>query len=443
MKQKAIGINRLFSKADVTTYGNTDGGLASRALIALILRALGVLAGFAMHMVLARYLGATDYGILNYALVVSTIFTAIVPFGWPTAIVRLIPQYLSVPNWELVRGAISWSLATTVVASCIASVFLLAIRSFLDNELATSITFAAYLIPVVCFSTIRKAIFQGFHWTRSAVVWDEIAVPALVATTLLLTSNRSLTTVYSCYFVISFMLALTSIWWFVWHAPLELRRSAVAADPRTWRRMLAPMWIGGINQVVLASVGHVVLGWFSDMPAVAIYSVSYRIALVCVFAMTAANIVASPMLASAFYGGRKDELRRIVRWTTIWSFTGGLPIFLTAVIWPSQMLELFGSEFSDPNQRGTLVLQILVAGQMLNAATGLVGSLLVLTGREKTFFWITSGITAFAVLASIVVTPRLGAPGAALVSAVSTGALNMLLFLFAYGHLTDHHAGSR
>ena len=85
------------------------------------------------------------------------------------------------------------------------------------------------------------------------------------------------------------------------------------------------------------------------------------------------------------------------------------------VLLSDQLLSLFGAEF----EGGETALVILVAGQLIFAATGIAGTVLVMTGHESL---LARGavVTAIAnVLLNAILIPSLGLDGAALSSTVA------------------------
>ena len=88
------------------------------------------------------------------------------------------------------------------------------------------------------------------------------------------------------------------------------------------------------------------------------------------------------------------------------------------VLLSDQLLSLFGAEF----EGGETALIILVAGQLIFAATGIAGTVLVMTGHESL---LARGalVTAIANVAlNAILIPPLGLEGAALSSTVAVAA---------------------
>lgn len=79
-------------------------------------------------------------------------------------------------------------------------------------------------------------------------------------------------------------------------------------------------------------------------------------------------------------------------------------------LFPSQMLSLFGEEFS---QQGTILFQILLAGQFANAVAGPNGVVMYMTGYHTDMFWILLSTLAVSVAAIILLLQTMGVVGVA------------------------------
>ncbi len=164
------------------------------------------------------------------------------------------------------------------------------------------------------------------------------------------------------------------------------------------------------------------LGMFGDMPGAGLFSASARIALFVTFVMTAINVVGMPLMATAFHKNDSLGLSLLFRKTRLWSVVGALPVFAGFAFFPEVVLSLFGEEFKN----AAFLLQVLALGQLVNAAVGLAGSLLVVGGEEKYFMKSMMVTTVFCVIAMVVAIPIWGEIGAAWSYSVSLALLSIM-----------------
>jgi O-antigen/teichoic acid export membrane protein len=76
------------------------------------------------------------------------------------------------------------------------------------------------------------------------------------------------------------------------------------------------------------------------------------------------------------------------------------------------------------------VLAVLLAGGVVNAFTGIVGYLMILTGRERQALAVFAGALALSVALNLFLIPRFGAPGAAISSSSATAAWNLAMLVY-------------
>ena len=78
---------------------------------------------------------------------------------------------------------------------------------------------------------------------------------------------------------------------------------------------------------------------------------------------------------------------------------------------------------------------ILAAGNVINALSGSVGYLLVMSGHERLVARVFAAVAALNIVLNTVLIPRIGAPGAATATAVSMALWNLTLIVLVRNRL--------
>ncbi|MDB4442189.1 flippase [bacterium] len=400
------------------------------AIDAFISRVAGAGILFLMHSVLARKLGADTYGTFSFVLSLCWMLASLVTLGWPTAIMRFIPQYRSEKKFGLLRGALIQAHQIIFITSLLSAVVLycISLLPLVSNKVSINLSYSALLLPAMALVLLRKKVFMGFRLVKSSIIPDEVILPIIVISGVWIFSVSSAWGLISIYFCASIIVILASIYWFLQCLPLNIRNASPEYKTRYWMKVSLPMVLGGFSQIIMNRIDVFLLGFFLDMKFVGIYSLANRIALLNIFTMTAVNTIGAPMLASAFYSGSHEQFRSIMNKTRKWCILGSLPLFLFIFFYSKWILSFFGSEFS----QGTLILKILATGQFINAMTGIVGSALVMTGRERIFFRITALAALLNLIGSLIAISVWGALGAAFVKAITIVAMNSVMLLIVY-----------
>jgi O-antigen/teichoic acid export membrane protein len=155
------------------------------------------------------------------------------------------------------------------------------------------------------------------------------------------------------------------------------------------------------------------------------------------FVLIAISSVVAPQFAALYAQDKYVELTRLAQQSAFWALLVASPMLLVLLAFPEFVLGLFGASF----EKGALPLRILAGGQLVNVATGLVGSLLVMTGHEK---YIRNNIMVCALLnlaGNLILVPAYGAAGAAASTAFSLGFMNLVSWLLVLKKLRVNTLG--
>ena len=168
------------------------------------------------------------------------------------------------------------------------------------------------------------------------------------------------------------------------------------------------VWISLAN-VILLQAGVIVVGIFLRPQDVAIYSAAAATSGLVTFPLYAATALSAPKFAALHSQQRPLELQALVTDVTRWTFWPSLAIALIFVAFGSIVLRLFGPGF----EQGYATLLILTLGQLVNAFTGPVGSLLNMTGHQIVTAQVLSTSAILGVVFGLVFTQIWGSVGTA------------------------------
>lgn len=410
-----------------------DGSILSRlrrgTVEALTLQAIGVAMLFLMHSVVGRSLGVNGYGSFTYALAVANILAVAAPLGFPEALLRFVSQYAEQEKWSLLRGVLKRAYELTFLSAVLIALLLWGISysSFVPSDLTFSLRFAAILLVPLSFVQLRGKALRGLQRMVASIVPDQVVVPLLVTSAVLLFSLSHPSNVLLVYTAAAFAgFFLGSLW--LWRSMPEPARSAKPEfKSRHWLTVSLPMMFVGLGHLVMDRIDVIMLGALSTVESVGLYGAASRIAYLNIFVITAINAICAPLLSSAFHGGRIDEFRAVQSRAMIWSAAGTLPLFVLTMVWPQWVLGFFGPEFIE----GATLLRVLAVGYFFIALTGPVGVVLLMTGRERIFALTTLVMVIVNVMGNLVMIPAFGALGAAVVTSTSTVILYGWRFLIS------------
>jgi O-antigen/teichoic acid export membrane protein len=207
--------------------------------------------------------------------------------------------------------------------------------------------------------------------------------------------------------------------------PSPCRKSIPVTKSKVWVASAVPLALAEGMRHLQGHVGALTLGWFATSADVGLFRVAESAAGLTWLPSTILLGVIMPSIASLFASGDQRRLQKLVVYTTAGMFLGALGIALILLICGRYLLAtVFGADFADANN----AMLVLTFGQLLNSAIGPTVVLLNMTGQERAVSQAFMYSFALNVLISIALVPLLGTMGAALASAISFFAWNIILW---------------
>ena len=154
------------------------------------------------------------------------------------------------------------------------------------------------------------------------------------------------------------------------------------------------------------------------------------IALASIILVTLASIF-GPRFARDYANRDASALIAGLKQSQLLSVLVFLPILLVFTFFSEQVLGLFGEEF----KAGKEILFILVVGQLLNAATGLVGFMMNMIHQEKQEFYIQLATTILLLVMIYLLGSLYGVIGVAIAYAIAIVFKNLASLIFSLYHL--------
>jgi len=437
-----VGKLRLLSALPLGGEGAGDGGDGLRGYLVggtagvFSLRVLSAVLGFGVNLVLARTLGAGEYGVYHYVLAWVGLLAVVSAFGLDQVVVREIAAHRAGSDWSLLYGLLRRILryrliVAAIVISAAAGIAWL-IGGLTGRPVPLAFWIALGLVPILSLSNLANAALQGL---RRVVVG--IGADAVVAKPLLLVLLLSLPWWFTgnftaidaiCISVATAIVALLLRAVFLWRRiPQEALENEPAYRGDIWLASAIPLLAVALLFELNTRAPILLLGPVTGKEATGVFALSSALVGLVGFVLISINVVLSPVISSLYSTGEMTRLQRIVthgaRAVMVIGGLGTLGLILSR----GWILGFFGREY----MAGSSVLVILAMGQMANLAGGSAGTILVMTGREREVA-MTMGLSVLITLTlGATLIPLWGAAGAAVAVLVSTVAWNAILVVRA------------
>lgn len=373
--------------------------------------------GYIALVLIARSIGAEQYGIYVFLLSLVTVLSLLTGLGLPSSGVRYFAQYKEEADLRRLKGffyfgrliILSSSLLVAAIAS--ASIFAFDIHPKETSVGTTLFAFAA--IPILGLTGFYISAARAFYWPILAEAPVRVVRPLvlIVGVSGLILAGHQPTSLDA----ILLALAGGAIGLAILHFNVEPRlfKTIGGASPRrelrTWLRVSLPMLVPSAFGIILIELDVVFVGLFLDPETTAVYQAAARTSVLVSFFFSSVMSLGAPHIAALYASQRKSELQALSHSLTHWIFWPTLAASIFLIVTGKWFLSLFGDGFSS----GYIILCIFIFSGIFNAATGPVTVLLTMTGHQNLCARVFSVSTVLIITLHIILISIFGAIGAA------------------------------
>ena len=354
--------------------------------LALGIRIAGVALGYVAEVVLARMLGASEYGV--YSLIVAWVMLiALFPLlGFHHVVGRFIPQYIEQRDGRRLHGIVRGSIWSSLAASIALAVLGLGVLYLIDGVWGIPYVSAWYvgmlLLPVLGLLRLVRSIAVALRRVVLAFA------PPLVLQPLLLIGIVALLFVLGAPLTgVAALLAAVAAGLLVLGGQLGLLKrgglplphpESPLYDWRIWLAVGLPLILFDAFSMALRQADLMMIGVLMTPADAGIYGAALKTTGQTIFLLVSVNAVVSPMLASLWTRQDRKGLQRVLYMAAHFSFWPALIFVLVLSVFSTFILGLFGEAFV----AAQWPMIILGVGQLFNAGTGVVVSLMIVSGHH-------------------------------------------------------------
>ncbi|MEU3456313.1 oligosaccharide flippase family protein [Micromonospora sp. NPDC006766] len=401
-------------------------GIARGGGLNLIGAILSQAAVFVIMLLLARVLGMTQVGRYAQCYAVLALLGLLSLSGFRAGLTRFVAVHLADDDSAGIRGTIRLGLlisagSATVIAAGLAVAAPWLAAALHDPQLTTGLRLVALTLPASTICEAALAATRGWRTQRHFTLIGQMYEPGtrLALTALALVTGAGLTGAYWALVGAAWSAAVLAL-----GALRRLLRTVeparAAYRPRQLFSFSTVSWVSSLSSTGLIWIDTLLLGFFAN-DDVGVYNVATRLVTIAIFVLAPINASLGPHIAYLYHQERMDEVRRIYRAATGWVVRLSLPAFVALLVFPGDLLRLFGGDFAT----GAAVTMILALGQLVNTATGPCGTLLNMSGRVAVNMYDNLAALLLNVLLNLWLIPAYGIIGAAAAWAVSLAAVNV------------------
>lgn len=407
-----------------------SGGVGS-----LLTKALHACLTFSISVILARWLGPSDYGIYVFSLAVIMMLSIPTQIGLPQLITRETAKAADSNNFGIIKGIWKWSNRAAFISAIVVLLALwVSLTIFKNSPRAETIAIGSLLIPLIAFTNIRSAMLRGLKRIFFGLLPENVIRPSLLLIFVACMSIFPLEFGFQAPIYVMAAHAIAALISFIFASFFLLRVGAPYQTSST-EIVNGRAWIGSVLPLALVASVHLIntqadlimLGYMEGNGAAGIYRTASQLALLIPFGLQAINQMLQPHIASIHNSGNPEALEKLLKKSnTISLFLAAPPLLLFLFFGDDIIRTVFGEEYIS----ATSALMILSIGQFFNAAIGSVGQVLNMSGFERDTLKGVTLAAVFNILFNAALIPQFGIAGAAASTAISTMVWNCSLAYF-------------
>lgn len=403
--------------------------LASGAGISLIGRVAGRVFFVISEIILARFLGPAAFGLYAIGWTLLRLVGLAAPLGLHNGIIRFGALYWPDSPGKL-RDLLQKAFITATFSSLVIGAGMFTFAGWIEVAfqkpgLALVIRWFALGVPLITLLRLAAAATRVSLRMKYSVIAEDFVQPLLDLVFIILVYflSAGLTGALLAGIV---SLALAMLLALYYLRQVFGRAFQAAAEFSLNARALVafslPTALTGFFATAIIWVDRLIVGYFRLPAEVGIYQAASQSSTFFAIILTAMNAIFAPMISDLYHKGEHKRLEDLYRVSTKWALYISLPVLVVILFVPELLMKVvFGQAYAE----GALPLLILNLGQLVNVATGAVGFLLIMTGRQKRWLLFTALALVGNILLNLLLIPRYGVVGAA----ISTSAAVSALFL--------------
>jgi len=383
----------------------------------LVLKVAGLLIGTLFALIVSRTLGAAAWGEFSLSLSIITVGAIISAAGFETLLLKEAssadPNY---PLGHLYKISLQISMAISIAIAALIYAYSASIASVLfgSPQLSVSFKIASISIPAYTLINMNAGVLQGLKQLKKYVSIRYVLHHAggLLLFLIILLFYTDSHIVILAYTISMYFIAATSYFWVrkEWKY-LSLNISELPSNINTSGLLLtaSPFMIAALLFFVKGWIDTILIGVFMNETDVGVYNIAVKLTALLGVTLSAVSAVSTPMYSEAYSSGDKQRLKSHVHQSSAIVFYTSFPLFLVLILFPEQILSLFGEEF----RTGKTALIILAFGGVINAYFGVAGYFMKMTGCQVVLQRITFVTVIIGLLLNIYLIPIYGIEGAA------------------------------
>lgn len=393
------------------------------ALFAFSIRVFSAGLIFGTQILLARWMGIHEFGIITYCIVLMSVLSVLTSFGLPWASVRFLSEYGARGEWDKFRGFLTTARVGATWAGslcCLAAIGTVKLLGGqISDELVLPLILVLACLPLQTLNELQEGVGKSQGWIGLALAPAFVFRPLLMVGLLGMAKLAGIetTAVTAALALLVSLFVITAVQYVLQIRSFrsKLPSGPRAYEPRMWLSVsLALLLLEGFAMLLLHS-DILVLKLFVSADQISLYYAAVRTISLTSFVYFAISAAFGMRFSALFAVDDHAGLHALYRKVCALTFWPSLLLAGGVLALGKPLLWLFGSEFVD----GHHLMFFIGFGLLARAAIGPMQVLLSMCGCQKQCAIVLLVVLVFNVVLNVALIPIYGLTGTAIATMAS------------------------
>jgi O-antigen/teichoic acid export membrane protein len=422
---------------------NSDASLTKRlAGTVFIIRVLSAGLAYFSQVLLARWMGGSEYGVYVYVWTWVLLLGSMLDFGISVSAQKIIPEYRTGGQLALLRGFLSGSRWMVLAASTVVALVFAALVKILSPWIGAGEIVPLYIgcmiLPAFVVANTQDGIARSHDWMRLGLMPQFI-----VRQTLIIGFTAGAVVMSIMLDATAAMIASAAAVWIAMLGQLLVlnRRLGKTVKPgpkdydvRSWLKVSLPIMLVEGFYLLLSYIDVLVLQQYRSSEEVGIYFAVVKTLALVSFIHYAMSATTAHRFSEYHASGDKERLSAYIAHAIKWTFWPSVAATAVLLAFGKPLLWLFGEKFT----AGYGIMYVAAIGLIVRSAIGPVERLLNMLGLQNMCALAYAVAFVLNLVLCIMLVPRYGGYGAAAATSIALVFETILLFWITRRKLGFH-----
>ncbi|GCF06882.1 hypothetical protein KDI_04460 [Dictyobacter arantiisoli] len=407
-------------------------GAAGGAAIVGLGNIVGSILKFGSNYLLQVGFGAALYGLYSICFSMVQLTASLCNLGLSDTVIRYTAIYQRKRQIHSLAGLLMFCTCIAGLMGLLGGLCIFRFSTLVailkhEPRLAPLLQLMAPLVPLLCLQSVWLGSLQGLKLFKWRALAERIIAPViLLALIVLFFWLRPGLFAVACAVMLSTLAGAGTCGYLLYRSVTISQRRRRSYEIQEWMSFAVFNFLTSVTEVLLESIDTLLLVVFvvTDIQ-IGHYNAAVKISDFIAMPLFSLNTMFAPTIAELHSQGEMRRLAMMYQIVNKWTILLSLPIFCIASLFAQPLLLLSGRSFL----AAWPLLVISAVGSMINAGTGSVGYVLLMTGHQKISFINSLLSVLLNIVLGILLIPHYGAMGTAIGTTMTLLIINIIRYI--------------